>query len=90
MASGQADSCPQELLQMLCVCRLTDNLLRSEQRPAEMLGGSTPTVSRDVTALRQREIKNKAERQAKEWRYVVTSKTAGSPKTLAAPITLAS
>jgi len=43
---------------------------------AEKLGVSVPTVSRDVTALRERGHKIRAERRGESWRYVLaTAKT---------------
>jgi biotin operon repressor len=47
---------------------------------AEQLGVSVPTISRYVTALRQRGYEIKAEKQARGWRYVLAGKNAGSPK----------
>jgi len=54
---------------------------------AEKVGVSTPTISRCVTALRTRGYDIKAARQAKEWRYVVIGKTAGTQKPKASPST---
>lgn len=45
---------------------------------AEKLGVSVPTVSRDVTALRERGHEIRSERHGESWCYVlVTSDTAG-------------
>lgn len=52
---------------------------------ADALEVSIPTVSRYVTALRERGYDIKAERRAKEWRYVLVSKTAGVQKPKAIP-----
>lgn len=44
---------------------------------AEKLGVSVPTVSRDVTALRERGHEIRAERRGESWRYVLaTARTA--------------
>ncbi|GIK15172.1 MAG: hypothetical protein BroJett003_01360 [Planctomycetota bacterium] len=45
----------------------------STPRIAEKLGVSIPTVSRDVTALRQRGHDIRAERRDDGWRYVLES-----------------
>jgi len=50
-------------------------LIRSGQfstpRIAEQLGVSIPTVSRDVTALRERGFNIRSERNGDGWRYVL-------------------
>ena len=38
---------------------------------AEQIGVSSPTISRDVTALRERGHNIRAEKQSTGWRYVV-------------------
>lgn len=43
----------------------------STPRIAEHLGVSIPTVSRDVTALRERGHDIRSEREAESWRYVL-------------------
>ncbi len=50
----------------------------STPKLAERLGVSIPTVSRYVTALRQRGYDIRAERKMKEWRYILVGKTAGA------------
>jgi biotin operon repressor len=40
---------------------------------AEKLGVSVPTVSRDVTALRERGHDIRSERQGDSWRYILAS-----------------
>ncbi|MCZ2400051.1 MAG: HTH domain-containing protein [Phycisphaerae bacterium] len=58
----------------------------STPRMAEELGVSIPTVSRDVTALRQRGHDIRAERGENGWRYVLQeSKRKSVRKTNAAP-----
>ena len=48
---------------------------------ADRLGVSVPTVSRDVTALRERGHDIRAERQGDGWRYVLASEASGrSPR----------
>jgi biotin operon repressor len=47
---------------------------------AERLGVSIPTVSRYVTALRERGYDIKALKAAKGWRFVMASKPAARPK----------
>jgi len=42
---------------------------------AEMLGVSIPTISRYVTALRERGYDIRAERHPEGWRYVTTSRS---------------
>lgn len=44
---------------------------------AEKLGVSVPTVSRDVTALRERGHDIRAERHRDSWRYVLASADPG-------------
>jgi biotin operon repressor len=43
----------------------------STPRIAEQLGVSIPTVSRDVTALRERGFDIRSERNGDSWRYVL-------------------
>ncbi len=52
----------------------------STPKLAEQLGVSVPTVSRYVTALRERGHDIRAERQARGWRYFLANNTAGSMK----------
>jgi len=52
----------------------------STPKIAEQLGVSIPTVSRYVTALRERGYDIRAERQAKEWRYILVGKNGGAQK----------
>ena len=52
---------------------------------AEQLGVSIPTVSRYVTALRERGYDIRAEKQARGWRYFLAGAPAGRPKRLALP-----
>jgi biotin operon repressor len=47
---------------------------------AQQLGVSIPTVSRDVTALRDRGYEIHSERQAEGWRYMLAEKTSNSPR----------
>lgn len=51
------------------------DLIRSGQHStpeiAERLGVSIPTISRDVTALRERGHQIRAERHGTSWRYVI-------------------
>lgn len=53
---------------------------------AKKLGVSIPTVSRDVTALRQRGYDIKAERGENGWRYRLASDSRGSRKHHAKPL----
>jgi biotin operon repressor len=53
------------------VLRLIRSGLYSTPKLAERLGVSVPTVSRYVTALRERGHDIKAERQSRAWRYVL-------------------
>jgi biotin operon repressor len=62
------------------VLRLIRSGRYSTPRLAEQLGVSIPTVSRYVTALRERGYDIRAEKQAKGWRYVLANKTAGNMK----------
>jgi biotin operon repressor len=66
------------------VLRLIRTGRYSTPKLAERLGVSIPTVSRCVTALRERGHNIRAERQAKEWRYVLAGKPTGRPKPLVA------
>lgn len=45
---------------------------------AGQLGVSIPTVSRDVTALRERGHDIRSERKDKSWRYVLAGKSANT------------
>jgi predicted DNA-binding transcriptional regulator YafY len=47
---------------------------------AEQLGVSIPTVSRDVTALRDRGHEIRSERKAEGWRYVLAEKASSSAR----------
>ncbi|HLN26693.1 MAG TPA: HTH domain-containing protein [Gemmataceae bacterium] len=67
------------------VVRLIRTGRYSTPKLAERLGVSIPTVSRYVTALRERGYDIRAERQAREWRYVLARKTAGNPKPISGP-----
>jgi biotin operon repressor len=52
---------------------------------AEKLGVSVPTVSRDVTALRQRGHEIFAEKGSDGWRYVLREDASRDTRTLQAP-----
>jgi biotin operon repressor len=52
---------------------------------AKELVVSIPTISRCVTALRQRGHDIRAENQGDSWRYVLASKTVGSQKFKSGP-----
>jgi biotin operon repressor len=52
----------------------------STPKLAERLGVSIPTVSRYVTALRERGYDIKATKEARGWRFVLASKPAARPK----------
>jgi len=52
---------------------------------AEQLDVSIPTVSRYVTALRERGYDIRAQKEAKGWRYILASKPTGHSKPLALP-----
>jgi biotin operon repressor len=67
------------------VLRLIRTGRYSTPKLAEQLGVSIPTVARCVAALRTRGYDIKAVRQAREWRYVLARKTAGSTKPMSAP-----
>ncbi len=56
----------------------------STPKLAEQLGVSIPTVSRYVTALRERGHDIRAQKQARGWRYVLAHKTAGKMRPLSA------
>jgi biotin operon repressor len=47
----------------------------STPKIAQQLGVSIPTVSRDVTALRERGYDIRSERSSDRWRYVLASET---------------
>lgn len=54
---------------------------------AERVGVSIPTVSRDVTALRERGYDIRSERKGEGWRFVLAtehSKVSPSPRTVSA------
>jgi biotin operon repressor len=60
----------------------------SSPKLAERLGVSIPTVSRYVTALRERGYDIKAERQSRAWRYVLRAmnrERASSPRKAFSP-----
>jgi len=57
----------------------------STPRLAERLGVSIPTVSRYVTALRQRGYEIKAMKESRGWRYILASKPTGRPRPLTLP-----
>jgi transposase len=46
---------------------------------AEKLGVSVPTVSRDVTALRERGHDIRAQRHGDSWRYFLATAVTGTP-----------
>lgn len=73
-----------EVLRLIRTGRFSTRML------AEAIGVSIPTISRCVMALRVRGYDIKAERQAKEWRYVLAVKAAGDQKAKASPSTHAS
>ena len=52
----------------------------STPKLAERLGVSIPTVSRYVTALRERGYDIKAMKEARRWRYVLKGEPARCPK----------
>jgi len=56
-----------ELVRLGCYCAPTI---------AEKLGVSVPTVSRDMTALRERGFDIRSERQGDSWRYVLANSNA--------------
>jgi len=66
------------------VLRLIRRGSYSTPKLAEQLGVSIPTVSRYVTALRERGYDIRAEKQARGWRYVLAHKTAGNLKSMSA------
>ncbi len=53
---------------------------------AEEVGVSIPTISRCVTALRERGYNIKALKEAKGWRYILAKKPNGRPRPLALPL----
>jgi len=57
----------------------------STPRLAAKIGVSIPTVSRYVTALRERGYDIRAEKQAEGWRYILAGKTAGREQPKTAP-----
>ena len=59
------------------VLRLIRSGRYSTPKLAERLGVSIPTVSRYVTALRERGYDIKAERQSRAWRYVLRAMNRG-------------
>jgi biotin operon repressor len=63
---------------LLTVLRLIRRGSYSTPKLAERLGVSIPTVSRYVTALRERGYDIRAEKQARAWRYVLAHKPAGN------------
>jgi biotin operon repressor len=67
------------------VLRLIRSGRYSTPRLAEQLGVSIPTVSRYVTALRERGYDIRAEKQARGWRYILAGKTADARKPKAVP-----
>jgi biotin operon repressor len=67
------------------VLRLIRSGRYSTPRLADQLGVSIPTVSRYVTALRERGYDIRAEKLAKGWRYILAGKTAGALKPTAVP-----
>jgi biotin operon repressor len=52
---------------------------------AEEVGVSIPTISRCVTALRERGFDIKAQKEAKGWRYILATKPTNRPRPLAVP-----
>jgi predicted DNA-binding transcriptional regulator YafY len=52
---------------------------------AEEVGVSIPTISRCVTALRERGFDIRAEKHGGGWRYVLAGKIAGNPKSMTTP-----
>jgi Mn-dependent DtxR family transcriptional regulator len=72
----------QRLIDIEDRLRTVRRLIRSGRystpKLAERLGVSIPTISRYVTALRERGYVIRAEKQAKEWRYVLVRPPATS------------
>ena len=68
------------------VLRLIRSGRYSTPRLAEQLGVSIPTVSRYVTALRERGYDIRAEKQARGWRYFLAGKTADARKPKTVPL----
>jgi len=68
------------------VVRLIQTGHYSTPKLAERLGVSIPTVSRYVTALRERGYDIKAVKAAKGWRFVLARKPAARPKPKAASL----
>lgn len=52
----------------------------STPKLAEQLGVSIPTVSRYVTALREKGYEIRAEKHGREWRYILVGKTGAAQK----------
>jgi predicted DNA-binding transcriptional regulator YafY len=61
------------------VLRLIRSRGYSAPRIAEHLGVSIPTVSRDVTALRERGYDIRSERKGEGWRYVLARESSRVP-----------
>jgi biotin operon repressor len=64
------------------VLRLIRTGCYSTPRLAEKLGVSIPTVSRYVTALRERGHDIRAEKNGSGWRYVLFKKPVAEPATI--------
>ena len=69
------------------VLRLVRTGRYSTPHLAEQLGVSIPTVSRYVTALRERGYDIRAEKQARGWRYILAGQAADAQKSKAIPFT---
>lgn len=66
------------------VLRLIRRGRYSTPKLADRIGVSVPTMSRYVTALRERGYEIRAEKQAKEWRYVLVGKSSVNRRTASA------
>lgn len=72
------------------VLRLIRTGRYSSPKLAAKIGVSIPTISRYVTALRERGYDIRAEKQAEGWRYVLAGKTARRQELGTAPFAQAS
>ena len=66
------------------VLRLVRSGRYSTPKLANRLGVSIPTISRYVTALRERGYEIRAEKQTKGWRYVLVGKSSANRRTASA------
>jgi biotin operon repressor len=67
------------------VLRLIRTGRYSAPKLAEKINVSIPTISRCVTALREKGHDIRAEKHGDGWRYVLAGKTNGSPKPTSTP-----